>query len=148
MQDSSSNNAAVRGNVYSSFSQSAQDAQYADLFTLKCEAGFFVLGLREGEAVCTPVRVVATLVTMSVASAWFSGRKSIKKLLLFFSHWLRYTSPCFVSSFIIRTEYYSSTTSKYRRSSPHSPNNDACVSHLSSVCFTDKMEEPLIERIK
>ncbi|CAN0049687.1 unnamed protein product [Ectocarpus sp. 13 AM-2016] len=69
-------------------SQAAQAALYAEMFSLKCNAGFFVVGLQEGEAVCTPIRVISTLITMSVASAWFSRRKSIKKLLLFFSHWL------------------------------------------------------------
>lgn len=75
------------GSTYSS--QAAQAALYAEMFSLKCDAGFFVVGLQEGEAVCTPIRVISTLITMSVASAWFSRRKSIKKLLLFFSHWLR-----------------------------------------------------------
>eukprot|EP00903_Cladosiphon_okamuranus_P012715 g11887.t1 len=72
---------------YSS-SQAAQAALNAELFSLKCETGFMVVGLQDGEAVCTPIRVVSTLITMSVASAWFSRRKSIKKLLLFFCHWV------------------------------------------------------------
>ena len=72
---------------YSS-SQAAQAAMYAELFSLKCNTGFIVVGLQDGEAVCTPIRVASTLITISVASAWFSRRKSIKKLLLFFSHWL------------------------------------------------------------
>lgn len=75
------------GYGYSS-SQAAQAALYAEQFSLKCDAGFIVVGLQDGEAVATPVRVIATLVTISVASAWFSRRKSIKKLLLFFGHWL------------------------------------------------------------
>lgn len=60
-----------------------------ELPSLNCDAGFPIVGLLEGEAICTPIRVFCTLVTMSVASAWFSRRKSIKMLILFFSHWLR-----------------------------------------------------------
>lgn len=58
------------------------------MFSIKCDTGFLVVGFQEGEAVCTPIRVVSTLITMSVASAWISRRMAIKKLLLFFSHWL------------------------------------------------------------
>ncbi|CAM9379659.1 unnamed protein product [Ectocarpus fasciculatus] len=54
-----------------------------------CGTGLSVEDLQEGEAVCTPIRVLCTLVTVSVISAWFSRRKCIRrKLLLFFSHWL------------------------------------------------------------
>lgn len=74
----------------SSPSEAAQAAMIADLHTLKCETGFLVAGLQDGEAECAPFRIAATLIAASVASAWFSQRKSIKMLLLFFWHWLRY----------------------------------------------------------
>lgn len=78
------------GGAYGGYSssQAAHAALYAELFSLKCDTGFVVVGLQDGEAVCTPIRVVSTLITISVASAWFSRRKAIKKLLLFFGHWL------------------------------------------------------------
>ncbi|CAM9283456.1 unnamed protein product, partial [Ectocarpus fasciculatus] len=41
------------------------------------------------EAVWTPTIILCTLATTSVASAWISRRKSIRRLLIFFSHWLR-----------------------------------------------------------
>lgn len=72
----------------SSPSEAAQAAMYAELFSLKCDTGFIVVGIQDGEAACTPIRVISTLITVSVASAWFSRRKAIKKLLLFFGHWL------------------------------------------------------------
>lgn len=80
--------ASLSPNVSSS-SGTAKAAAMADLFTLKCETGFVVAGLQDGEAECTPVRVFCTLVAMSVVSAWVSQQNSIKVLLLFFSHWLR-----------------------------------------------------------
>eukprot|EP00752_Nemacystus_decipiens_P005588 g5057.t1 len=85
--ESSLSQGSYGGYGYSS-SQAAQAAMYAELFSLKCDTGFVVVGLQDGEAVCTPIRVLSTLITISVASAWFSRRKAIKKLLLFFGHWL------------------------------------------------------------
>ncbi len=73
----------------STSSEAAQQAAFlAELYTLDCRAGFIVVGLQDGEAVATPIRVICTLITISVGSAWISRRRSIKKLLLFFSHWL------------------------------------------------------------
>ena len=69
-------------------SNSSENAALAEMVSLTCQTGFIAKGLKEGEAVCTPIRVICTLVTASVASAWFSRRRSIKMLLLFFSHWL------------------------------------------------------------
>lgn len=80
--------------ITSSSSEAAQAALLADVFTIKCETGFVVAGIQNGEAECTPIRVFCTLVTISVVSGWFSRRQSIKKLLLFFSHWLRYDVRC------------------------------------------------------
>lgn len=69
-----------------------------DMFYRTCGTRLIVEELQEGEAVCTPIRVLCTLVTVSVISAWFNRRVSIRnKLLLFFSHWLRWdTYVCFV----------------------------------------------------
>ncbi|CAM9489125.1 unnamed protein product [Ectocarpus sp. 12 AP-2014] len=67
----------------------ADDDSVEALFFRTCGTRLNVEDLQEGEAVCTPIRVLCTLVTASVISAWFSRRKCIrKKLLLFFSHWL------------------------------------------------------------
>eukprot|EP00903_Cladosiphon_okamuranus_P012700 g11874.t1 len=43
--------------------------------------------LVDGEAYATPIREIATLITVSVASSWCNARK-IRRLSLFFSHWL------------------------------------------------------------
>ncbi|CAM9206720.1 unnamed protein product [Ectocarpus sp. 4 AP-2014] len=87
--DTSPTSAPAEAYGYSSLSTSAaQAALLAEMFTLKCETGILVVGLQDGEALWTPVRILCTLVTVSVASAWISRRKSIKKLLIFFSHWL------------------------------------------------------------
>ncbi|CAM9379811.1 unnamed protein product [Ectocarpus fasciculatus] len=86
--DATSTSSLAEGYGSSSMSSAAQAALQADMFTLKCETGILVIGLQDGEALWTPVRILCTLVTVSVASAWMSRRKSIKKLLIFFSHWL------------------------------------------------------------
>ncbi|CAN0278088.1 unnamed protein product [Ectocarpus sp. 6 AP-2014] len=83
----------LEGYGYNS-SEAAQGALEADddnvdAFFRTCGTRLNVGDLQEGEAVCTPIRVLCTLVTVSVISAWFSRRKLIrKKLLVFFSHWL------------------------------------------------------------
>ncbi|CAN0544844.1 unnamed protein product [Ectocarpus sp. 12 AP-2014] len=56
---------------------------------LSCETGFTAIGLQEGEGKITPIRVISTLVSVSVVSAWCSWTK-VKRLSLFFAHWLRY----------------------------------------------------------
>ncbi|CAB1105637.1 unnamed protein product [Ectocarpus sp. CCAP 1310/34] len=90
MDTSSTSPLLPEAHGYSSLSSSAAQAVLlAEMFTLKCETGILVVGLQDGEALWTPVRILCTLVTVSVASAWISRRKSIKKLLIFFSHWLR-----------------------------------------------------------
>lgn len=63
--------------------------------TLTCESDFLVLGLQVGEDYSTPIRVLSTLIAVSVTSAWFS-RKRIARLRLFFAHWLRYACVCSV----------------------------------------------------
>ncbi|CAN0194386.1 unnamed protein product [Ectocarpus sp. 12 AP-2014] len=83
----------LEGYGYNS-SEAAQATLEADddsvhVFFRTCGTLLNVEDLQEGEAVCTPIRVLCTLVTASVISAWFSRRRRIrKKLLLFFSHWL------------------------------------------------------------
>ena len=52
-----------------------------------CDTDLIVVGLGEGEELMTVVRIVTTLISVSVVSAWFSWIK-IKKLNLFFAHWL------------------------------------------------------------
>ncbi|CAM9508298.1 unnamed protein product [Ectocarpus fasciculatus] len=59
----------------------------ASPYTLTCETGFLVAGMQEGENYLTPIRVLSTLISVSVVSAWCS-RAKIKRLSLFFSHWL------------------------------------------------------------
>ncbi|CAM9225058.1 unnamed protein product [Ectocarpus sp. 8 AP-2014] len=66
--------------------EQAADDTYA--YTLKCETGFIVAGLQEGEAASAFVRVLCTLITVSVVSSWVTRRDCIYKLPLFFSHWL------------------------------------------------------------
>lgn len=65
-----------------------QAALLAAAYTLTCQGGFPVVGMQAGEASGTAVRVVCTLVTVSITSAWFRYGK-VTRLLLFFSHWLR-----------------------------------------------------------
>lgn len=57
-------------------------------FTLSCDSDFLVLGMQEGEALATPVRIFTTLIALSITSSWFSWDK-IARLRLFFAHWLR-----------------------------------------------------------
>eukprot|EP00752_Nemacystus_decipiens_P005592 g5061.t1 len=52
-----------------------------------CESDLLMLGLQPGEEVITPVRIAATLIVVTVTSAWLSGGK-IKRLCLFFAHWI------------------------------------------------------------
>lgn len=53
----------------------------------ECGTDLTVVGLGEGEELMSCVRIITTLVSITVTSAWFSWRK-IKTLSLFFSHWL------------------------------------------------------------
>ncbi|CAM9229677.1 unnamed protein product [Scytosiphon promiscuus] len=57
------------------------------LGTLTCECGFPVAGMQKGEDYITPIRILSTLFSCSVTSAWFDLSK-IKRLSLFFAHWL------------------------------------------------------------
>lgn len=57
--------------------------------TLSCSSDFKVIGEIEGEAVGTMLRVVLSLVTVSLVSSWWRKKKTMGRLLLFFSHWLR-----------------------------------------------------------
>lgn len=70
-------------------SSSALAEYIASLHTQTCEGGFLAVGIQPGEAPGTLIRVLSTLITVSITSAWFNYRK-ITRLLLFFSHWLRY----------------------------------------------------------
>eukprot|EP00752_Nemacystus_decipiens_P008538 g7625.t1 len=45
------------------------------------------MGLYTGEEALTVVRIATTVISITVTSAWFSSKK-IKKLSLFFAHWL------------------------------------------------------------
>ncbi|CAM9229600.1 unnamed protein product [Scytosiphon promiscuus] len=56
-------------------------------YNLSCQSDFPVAGLQKGEDYLTPVRILSTFCTASVASAWFTKRK-VKRLSLFFAHWL------------------------------------------------------------
>lgn len=55
-------------------------------FTLTCDSDFIVAGLQRGEDLITVVRIAATIVTLTVTSAW--TWKKIGRLRLFFAHWL------------------------------------------------------------
>ena len=57
-----------------------------DPFTLTCQSGFVVAGLVSGEKLVTVIRTASTLIALTVASAW--TRRKIKRLSLFFAHWL------------------------------------------------------------
>ncbi|CAM9423955.1 unnamed protein product, partial [Hapterophycus canaliculatus] len=52
-----------------------------------CESDFIVNGLQKGEDYITPLRILSTLFSCGITSAWFSWSK-IKRLRLFFAHWL------------------------------------------------------------
>eukprot|EP00752_Nemacystus_decipiens_P002664 g2492.t1 len=52
-----------------------------------CPSGLPGPGLLEGEELISTVRIVTTLISLTVTSAWFSKEK-IRKLGLFFAHWL------------------------------------------------------------
>lgn len=52
-----------------------------------CESDLLVVGLQPGEELVAPVRIAATLIAVTVTSAWISWRK-VKRLSLFFAHWL------------------------------------------------------------
>lgn len=69
-------------------SSSASEAPIAPMFVHSCPSDFLVIGMQAGEEGGTPIRVLSTLITVSIVSSWCNTRK-IKALLLFFSHWLR-----------------------------------------------------------
>lgn len=54
-----------------------------------CPSDFFAAGFSDGETVNVVVRVVCIAVTASVISSW-CNRRIIRRLLLFFVHWLRF----------------------------------------------------------
>lgn len=58
-------------------------------FLRVCESDFIVIGMQDGEGMVFPVRMVSTLIAVSVTSSWFSWPR-ISRLRLFFAHWLRY----------------------------------------------------------
>ena len=65
----------------------AHDSVAMAMSTATCESEFLQAGLQDGEEYLTPVRLAATLATITVTSAWYSAEK-IKRLSLFFAHWL------------------------------------------------------------
>ncbi|CAM9423788.1 unnamed protein product, partial [Ectocarpus sp. 8 AP-2014] len=56
-------------------------------YALICESDFGVIGLQPAEVIVTPIRIICTLVTVSVTSAWFHPGK-VRKLDLFFGLWV------------------------------------------------------------
>ena len=53
-----------------------------------CPAGLFPLGLQHSsESVLSVFRVIATLVTVSIISSWYS-REGVGSLMLLFLHWI------------------------------------------------------------
>lgn len=60
-----------------------------------CKVDFYVIGSQGGEPVATMCRTVFTIVTISLISSWCIQSSKVKKLLLFFSHWLRYVVTAF-----------------------------------------------------
>eukprot|EP00903_Cladosiphon_okamuranus_P018745 g17250.t1 len=85
-----------------------------------CDTGFLVLGLKEDEQKIIPVHHAATLITVSLASAWFSLQK-IQRLSLFFAHWL--------SGLVVGVGYLTEGM-------------------MIAVCWTDKSLESFIKAIK
>lgn len=70
-------------------SASSSAAALPDTYYVQtCTTDFIVIGMQAGEAEATIARIVCTMVTVSLVSLWCNARK-IKRLLLFFSHWLR-----------------------------------------------------------
>lgn len=53
---------------------------------MACESDLEVLGLQPGEEAIEPVRLAATLIVVTITSAW--SFKKIRRLSLFFTHWL------------------------------------------------------------
>lgn len=53
-----------------------------------CPSDFIVVGFSDGERVNVVVRAVCIAITASVISSW-CNRRIIRRLLLFFVHWLR-----------------------------------------------------------
>eukprot|EP00903_Cladosiphon_okamuranus_P012698 g11873.t1 len=51
-----------------------------------CESDLSVLGLQTGEVYATPARILSTLISITLVAAWTP--KKIRRLSLFFSHWL------------------------------------------------------------
>lgn len=56
---------------------------------MRCESEFEIIGPIEGEEAGSMVRILLSLVTFSLVSSWLD-RSKIARLLLFFSHWMRY----------------------------------------------------------
>lgn len=59
---------------------------------LTCTSDFWVATEMSGEDWGTMWHMAMTLVTVSIMSSWCNAHK-IKRLLLFFTHWLRYDPP-------------------------------------------------------
>lgn len=68
---------------------SATGVIMAASFSLSCQTDFIAIGLQQGEDISTAIRIAATLISLSISSAWCRWTK-IRRLSLFFAHWLRY----------------------------------------------------------
>lgn len=62
-------------------------AEASVVYEKACIAGFLAVGLQPWERVQSVFRIVCTLITVSIVSAWVS-RKGIGRLILLFLHWV------------------------------------------------------------
>lgn len=56
-------------------------------YVQQCQSDFVVIGMQNGEAGGTVIRIITTMITVSIVSSWCNSKK-IRRLLLFFLHWL------------------------------------------------------------
>ncbi|CAM9897288.1 unnamed protein product [Scytosiphon promiscuus] len=61
--------------------------EYLDRFSFTCTSDFPSIGYQPGEKICTMVRVLCTLITVSIISSW-CNKRIVERYLLFFTHWL------------------------------------------------------------
>lgn len=71
-----------------------------NFFELTCPSDLHVTGETTGEAFSTMWRIVMTLVTVSIVSSW-RNCETIKRLMLFFAHWLRCVCTARVFSLLL-----------------------------------------------
>lgn len=53
-----------------------------------CHNDMLSVGMQPGEAEALPIRMISTIVTASILSAW-CDRSKMQRKLLFFAHWSR-----------------------------------------------------------